>query len=209
LDYVAITIEILDSKGGYLGNSYTNELKVRPDQWFMEEIRFQNVKVGEIASWRSALKVNVNLPNADNQEAISHFKLHETLAREDRKPSKRLEDFLRGHWREGPTGNPLTRAGEYFLSSASPEAVRVDNTGDRLKFSVDVQERNYSTGTVKVRLLNPTLGLQFDSAPVDEKTLRTQLTDIAPDGNRFQEVGSRLQSKFTSNWKWIDKRDQP
>jgi hypothetical protein len=209
LDYVQITIDILNSHGDYLGNAFTNETNVRPDRLFTKEINFHNVKVGEIASWKPVLKVTVNLPNGDLRDATTIYKLNETLSGADRKPHRRLDDWLTGHWRDDSPDSPFVIKGDYFFSSTALDAVRVEKGGDQLKFSIDVLERNYSTGALKVRLLNPKLGLQFDIARADEKTLQTQLTDTSVDGNRFREVENEARPKFVSEWKWVDKTDRP
>jgi hypothetical protein len=184
-------------------------VNVRQGASFTKEINLHNVKVGEIGSWKSSLKVTAILPNGDRREATPLFKLNETLSGADRKQPKRLEELLIGHWRDDSANTPFESAGEYFFSSTTPEAVRVDSTGGRLRFSIDVLERNYAAGVMKLRLVSPRLGLQFDVAPTEEKVLRATLTDISRDGHGFEEVDNATRPKFTSEWKWIDRTERP
>ena len=172
LDYVEVTIDILNSKGNYIGHSYTNEANVRPGGSFTKELHFYNVKVGEIGSWKSSLKVTVTLANGELREATPLFKLNETLSGSDPKQPKRIEERLIGHWRDNSANTPFECLGNTSFRQRSPKAMRIDSAGGRLRFSIDVLERNYAAGVMKVRLLSPRLGLQFNVAPIGDKVLR-------------------------------------
>jgi len=53
--YVAVAMDGFNAKGDYLGHNDTNETNVRAGQSLVKQISFNNVKVGEIASWKMTI----------------------------------------------------------------------------------------------------------------------------------------------------------
>ncbi len=206
LTYVEFTMDVLDSKGKFIGNGYTNETNVRSDEPYVKVIPFSNVKVGEIAAWKLSLKaVSVGERHGAWEDATTLFKLNETLGGADRSNHKRLEDCLHGHWRESRLNSPFKSPGDFFFSSTTPEAIRVEDDGIGVKYSLDVIERNYSSGVLKLRLISAVDGIQLDMTPMDEKTIRTQLTEVSRGGESFREV----ETRSANDWTYIDAKERP
>lgn len=208
--FVAVEMEIHNAKGDYLGNDDTNETNVRTGQSVVKEFNFNNVKVGEVASWKLTLKdVRIDQGGGRKADATEFFSLKETLAGADRGYQKRLESVLSGHWRESRKIELFTEKGDYFFSFATSEAIRVDAGGKQLGLSIEVIERNYSSGKVTLRLLNPDIGVRFELSLVDDKTVRAQVTEVSLEGGRFREVREEARPKFASEWTYIDKKERP
>jgi hypothetical protein len=66
--------------------------------------------------------------------------------------------------------------------------------------------RNYSSGTVKMHLVNSLMGLGFEMTPMDAKTIRTSVIEISRDGNLYHEIDS---TQFANDWTYIDAKERP
>ena len=77
------------------------------------------------------------------------------------------------------------------------------------RFSIEVIARNYSTGTFKLRLSQPEIGLQFDVSILDAKKLRTQLTEVSFEGKGFQELREEARAELANEWNYIDNKERP
>jgi hypothetical protein len=204
LSYVAVALDAYTSKGEYLGNDYINETNCRAGQSLVKEINLKNVKVGEIASWKMTLKdVTIDRGNSQIFDAKEFFLLKETLVGADRKHQKRLEDYLNGRWRERLSDQSVSSS-EFYFSSTKPEVIWVDNKGKEDRFSVEILERNYSSGKLRLRFAKPQNGLQFDIAQVDGRTICMTFTHSSKDGVNYEEV-----SRYDCVCVYVGKKERP
>ena len=202
--YVAVTLSIHNDKDEYLGNDYTNATNVRAGQSIVKSISFDNVKVGEVALWKMGIKdVIIDRGDGERTEATSVFTLKEQVAGPDKGYKPRLEEYLAGHWREANT--------DHYFSFASPNlGVIVVHKDVRRRFSLEIVERNYSTGIVKLRYVNDDgSGQQMKITFKNKTTVTTQLTHIHDDGGSWREFKNEVQAKLVSDWAFVDNKESP
>lgn len=201
--YVAVTMSIHNAKGEYLGNNFTNATNVRAGQSIVKSISFDNVKVGEVASWKMGIE-DVTIDRGDGQRKVATtvFKLNEQLAGSDKGYQRRLESRLAGHWRDSGS--------HYYCHSTKAEAVIVGSDGVRNTFAYSVIERNYSAGTFQLRfVLNDGTGHQRTFKIKDKKTTTNQPTHIAIEAGKWRELKDEIKDKLTEDWTYVDERETP
>lgn len=201
--YVAVTMSIHNTKDEYLGNGFTNATNVRAGQSIVKSISFDNVKVGEVASWKMGIE-DVTIDRGDGQRttATTVFKLIEQLAGSDKGNQRKLESRLVGHWRDSGS--------HYYFLSNKAEAVFVDKEGVRRVFSYSVMERNYSAGTFQLRFAtNDRNGHQRTFVIKDQKTMTSQPTHLVVEGGEWREFKDEIKDKLTEDWTYVDQRESP
>jgi hypothetical protein len=201
--YVAVTMSIHSAKDEYLGSGFTNATNVRAGQSIVEHISFDNVKVGEVASWKIGIQ-DVTIDRGDGQRttATTVFKLSEQLAGSDKGYQRKLESRLAGHWRNSSS--------HYYFSSDRAEAVFVDKKGDRRVFRYNVMERNYSAGAFQLRFVsNEGTGHQRSFTIKEEKMVITQPTHLAIEVGEWRELKDEFKDKFTEDWTYVDQQESP
>jgi len=78
ISYWNINADIFDSKGEYLGHSFTNGENLRPGQSIIGGILFRNVRAFEVASWELYIeRLRIDLGRGNTFDATRYFKLKE------------------------------------------------------------------------------------------------------------------------------------
>ncbi len=201
--YVAVTMSIHDAKGQYLGNNFTNATNVRAGQSIVKHVSFDNVKVGEVASWEMGVQ-DVTIDRGDGQRltATNVFKLNEQLAGSDKGYRRKLEARLVGHWRGSDS--------DYYFPSDKAEAFFVDKEGVRRVFSYTVMDRNYSAGSFQLRFAsNDGNGHQRTFTIKDQRAMTTQPTHLTDDAGEWRELRDDIKDKLIENWTYVDERVSP
>lgn len=202
LPYIAVNMSIENNKGDYLGSAYTNETNVRSGGTIVKEITFNNVEIGEVASWKMELKeVHVDLGDGQEIDLTPFFKMNEKLAGAAKGYQPKLESCLIGQWRHSNL--------HYFFSSEKPEVIFLDDKETVLKNGYKVVERNYSTGKFKIRLF-PEKGYPYQCTftIMDSKKVSFQITHKAfkslPSLQVMEEINKPLEE-----WTYVNEQETP
>ena len=204
LSYVAVTMSIHNVKDEYLGSDYTNETNVRAGQSILKSFSFNNVRVEEVASWQMGVKsVVIDQGDGTRTDATTAFSLNEQLAGSEKGYHRKPESLLNGHWRDDS-------GSDYYFSSDKRRAVFGKEEENRSVFSVNVNERNYSTRTFQLRLLKNTGGgMQCTFAIKDQTTIIMHITHVYDGGKEWRELKDEVKDKLISHWTYVDEKESP
>ncbi len=204
--YVAITMSIHNAQGGYLGNSFTNETNVRAGGSVIKSISFDNVTVGEVASWKIGIDgVTIDRGDGRRIDATAAFTLKEQSLGANNGYPQKLESRLAGHWRGE------RKKWNYYFSSVKPEATLIDGSNSRKDCSVNVIERNYSTGEVQLQLIfsDPNgMGIQETFKIRDASTLSVQWTHACKNDN-WMEMTDAMKAEWLDECVLVNKKEAP